>query len=181
MVRDYSKLVLRAYNAEANNLVRALKPYKLESAIERLGKIAATIAKLGKTMDIRISDEYHGLRIKELELTADYLEKRAEEKERERAERERLREERKVQEELARERARLEKEHQHYLNVLARLKEQGSQEAIERTHASLATIKSAIEAVDYRVANVRAGYVYVISNLGAFWRGHGQGRADQAP
>jgi hypothetical protein len=171
MVRDYSKLVLRAYNAEADNLVRALKPYKLESAIERLGKIAATIAKLGKTMDIRISDEYHRCRVKELELTADYLEKRAEEKERERAERERLREERKVQEELARERTRLEKEHQHYLNVLARLKEQGSQEAIERTRASLATIKNAIEAVDYRVANVRAGYVYVISNLGAFGEG----------
>jgi hypothetical protein len=111
------------------------------------------------------------LRIKELELTADYLEKRAEEKERERAERERLREERKVQEELTRERARLEKEQQHYLNVLTRLKEQGNHEAIERTHASLAAIQNAIEAVDYRVANVRAGYVYVISNLGAFGEG----------
>jgi hypothetical protein len=171
MVRDYSKLVLRAYNAEADNLVRGLKPYKLESAIERLSKIAATISKLGKTMDIRISDQYHRLRIKELELTADYQEKRAEEKERERIERERLREERKVQEELARERARLEKEHQHYLNVLHRYEEQGAQEAIERTRASLGTIKKAIEDVDYRVANVRAGYVYVISNVGAFGDG----------
>jgi Domain of unknown function (DUF4041) len=74
MVRDYSKLVLRAYNAEADNLVRALKPYKLQSAIERLGKIATVISKLGKTMEIRIADEYHRLRVKELELTADYLE-----------------------------------------------------------------------------------------------------------
>jgi hypothetical protein len=168
MVRDYSKLVLRAYNAEADNLVRALKPYKLESAIERLAKIAAVISRLGKTMDIRISDSYHQLRVTELELTADYLEKRAEEKERERAERERLREERKVQEELARERARLEKEHQHYVNVLARYEAQGAHDAIARTHEALATIKKAIEDVDYRVANVRAGYVYVISNVGAF-------------
>src|SRR4029077_14884451 len=44
MVRDYSKLVLRAYNAEADNLVRGLKPYKLDSAIERLNKIAGAIA-----------------------------------------------------------------------------------------------------------------------------------------
>jgi hypothetical protein len=168
MVRDYSKLVLRAYNAEADNLVRALKPYKLESAIERLAKIAAVISRLGKTMDIRISDSYHQLRVTELELTADYLEKRAEEKERERAERERLREERKVQQELARERARLEKEHQHYVNVLARYEAQGAHDAIARTHEALATIKKAIEDVDYRVANVRAGYVYVISNVGAF-------------
>ncbi len=171
MVRDYSKLVLRAYNAEADNLVRGLKPYKLETAIERLNKIAAVITKLGKTMDIRIADGYHRLRIKELELTSDYLEKRAEEKEREHAERERLREERKVQEELARERARLEKEHQHHLNVLARFQAQGAHEAIERTEELIAKIKKAIEDVDYRVANVRAGYVYVISNVGAFGEG----------
>lgn len=105
MVREYSKLVLRAYNAEADNLVRGLKPYKLNSAIERLSRIAVTISRLGKTMNIQISDRYHALRVKELELTADYLEKRAEEQERDRGERERLKEERRVQQELARERA----------------------------------------------------------------------------
>jgi Domain of unknown function (DUF4041)/T5orf172 domain len=171
MVRDYSKLVLRAYNAEADNLVRALKPYKLDSATERLNKIAGVISKLGKTMDIRISDSYHQLRIKELELTADFLEKRAEEKERERAELERLHEERKVQEELARERVRLEKEHQHYLNVLARHEAKTEHDEIVRTREALAKIVKAIEDVDYRVANVRAGYVYVISNVGAFGEG----------
>jgi hypothetical protein len=168
MVRDYSKLVLRAYNAEADNLVRALKPYKLTSAVERLAKIALTIERLGKTMDIRISDAYHALRIKELELTADYLEKRAEERERESADRERLKEERRVQQELARERARLEKEHEHYSNVIRRLVEQGGPDAAAAHRETLAQIERAIQDVDYRVANVRAGYVYVISNLGAF-------------
>lgn len=38
MVRDFSKLMLRAFNAEADNLVRGLKPYKLAAAIERLAK-----------------------------------------------------------------------------------------------------------------------------------------------
>lgn len=168
MVREYSKLVLRAYNAEADNLVRGLKPYKLASSLERLRKIAIAIERLGKTMNIRISSPYHALRIRELELTADYLEKRAEEKEREAAERERLREERRVQQELARERARLEKEHQHYSNVIQRLIEQGNHDAANEHQATLAQIEKAIEDVDYRVANVRAGYVYVISNIGAF-------------
>lgn len=168
MVRDYSKLVLRAYNAEADNLVRGLKPYKLNSAIERLSRIAVTISRLGKTMNIRISDQYHALRVKELELTADYLEKREEEKERERAERERLKEERRVQEELARERARLEKEHEHYSNVIKRLIEQGNDAAASEHRARVEEIEQAIRDVDYRVANVRAGYVYVISNIGAF-------------
>lgn len=58
MVRDISKLMLRAFNAEADNLVRGLKPYKVHSAIERSEKVATTIEKLGKTMQIRIASSY---------------------------------------------------------------------------------------------------------------------------
>lgn len=168
MVRDFSKLMLRAYNAEADNLVRGLKPYKLDSAIDRLTKVATTIVKLGRTMDIRISDAYHRLRIRELELTADYLEKLAEEKEREREEKVRLREERKAQQEMERERAKLEKEHRHYENALAALEAKGDDEAATRLKEDLERVEKAIEDVDYRAANVRAGYVYVVSNLGSF-------------
>jgi DNA-binding transcriptional regulator WhiA len=81
MVRDFSKLMLRAYNAEADNLVRGLKPYKLASAVDRLEKVAFTIERLGKTMSIKVSPEYHRLRVRELELTADYQEMLAREKE----------------------------------------------------------------------------------------------------
>jgi hypothetical protein len=168
MVRDFSKLMLRAYNAEADTLVRSLKPYKLATAVDRLTKVTTTIAKLGKTMDIRIAAGYHQLRVRELELTADYLEKLAEEKEREREEKERLREERRAQQEMERERARLEKERQHYQNALAALIAKGDAAGTERLQAQLGDIDRAIEDVDYRAANIRAGYVYVISNVGAF-------------
>ena len=93
MIREFSKLMLRAYNAEADNAVRTLKPYSLGSAISRLQKARETIAKLGQTMQIAITEEYHRLRRNELELTADYLAKKDEEKERLREERERQREE----------------------------------------------------------------------------------------
>lgn len=171
MVRDYSKLVLRAYNAEADNLVRGLKPYKLASAIDRLGKVAGTIERLGKTMDIEITREYHAVRVRELELTADYQEKLAEEKERDREEKARLREERKAQQEMERERARLEKEQAHYRNALAALEAKGDEEGAARLREQLADIDRAIEDVDYRAANIRAGYVYVISNVGSFGDG----------
>jgi hypothetical protein len=171
MVRDFSKLMLRAYNAEADNLVCGLKPYKLPKAIERLDKVVSTIARLGQTMDIHISTAYHRLRIKELELTADYRQKQAEEKDREREEKERLREERAAQKEMEREKARLEKERQHYLNVLEALREKGDQAAIARHEAELENIDRAIIDVDYRAANIRAGFVYVISNIGSFGEG----------
>ena len=43
MVRDFSKLMLRAFNAEADTLIRGLKPYKLDSALDRLKKVAETL------------------------------------------------------------------------------------------------------------------------------------------
>jgi hypothetical protein len=168
MIRDFSKLMLRAFNAEADNLVRGLKPYKIQAAVERLEKVAQTIERLGKTMDIRIAPPYVQLRVRELRLTADFLQKQAEEKETERAEREKLREERKVQQELERERARLMKERQHFANALNALVAGGNEDAAGRIREQLADVDRALTEVDYREANIRAGYVYVISNIGSF-------------
>ena len=168
MVRDFSKLLLRAYNAEADNLVRTMRPYRLASAIERLGKTVETIARLGKTMDIRISPAYHQVRIRELELTADYLAKVEEEKERIRAERERQREEDKARKEFEREKARLLKEQAHYQTALRRLEDNQDETAAAALRTKLEEIATAIAGVEERAANTRAGYVYVISNIGAF-------------
>jgi hypothetical protein len=168
MVADISKLMLRAFNAEADNLVRGLKPYRVDAAIVRLRKVAETIERLGRTMHIQISPSYLVLRVRELELTADFLQKKAEEKEAERAERERLREERKVQQEIERERARLEKERQHYANALEALLAKGDEAGAANLREQLQDVQRAIEDVDYRAANIRAGYVYVISNIGSF-------------
>ncbi len=168
MVRDFSKLMLRAFNAEADNLVRQLKPYKVIPAIERLKKVATTIEKLGATMQIRVTIRYMSLRVQELQLVADFLQKKGEEKDREREEKMRLREERKAQQEMERERLRLEKERQHYLNALSLLDANGDIEGATRLRAKLEDVDKAIADVDYRAANIRAGYVYVISNIGSF-------------
>jgi DNA repair exonuclease SbcCD ATPase subunit len=93
------------------------------------------------------------------------------EKELQREEKEKLREERKAQQEMDRERARLEKERQHYRNALEALRAKGDEDAISRHEAELEKIQRAIEDVDYRAANIRAGYVYVISNIGSFGEG----------
>ncbi|MFD0687137.1 DUF4041 domain-containing protein [Actinomadura fibrosa] len=168
MVRDFSRLMLRAYNAEADNLVRTMRPYRLQSAIDRLDRSAQTIERLGKTMDIRVSREYRQIRVKELELTADHLAKAEEEKERIRAERERQREEEKARRDFEREKARLLKERSHVESALARLEARGDEAGAADLRSRLADVENAISDVEGRAANVRAGYVYVISNIGAF-------------
>jgi hypothetical protein len=167
MTAEFSKLMLRAYNAEADNCVRALRAGNVITAKNRLASSVAAIAKLGAMMEMRINPDYHELRVRELELTADYLMKVQVEKEEAREERERLREERKAEQELAAERARLDKEREHYLNALEALKAGGDDAAIADLSERLQEIDDAIERNDYRTANIRAGYVYVISNRGS--------------
>lgn len=173
MIREYSMLMLRAYNAEADNLVRSLKPYKLHSALERLDKIAFTIERLGKTMQLRVAPYYHAFRRRELEMTADHLEMLARQKQYERDERDRLREERKAHEELARERAKLEQQQQHYRDALTALEVAHKMDTAgaDDLRARLEALELAITTITNREANIRAGYVYVISNIGAFGEG----------
>jgi hypothetical protein len=167
MTAEFSKLMLRAYNAEADNCVRALRAGNVLTAKNRLESSVTAIAKLGAMMEMRINPAYHQLRLRELELTADYLMKVQVEKEEAREERERLREERKAEQELAAERARLNKEREHYLNALQALNDSEDLTAIADLNDRLHEIDDAIERNDYRTANIRAGYVYVISNRGA--------------
>lgn len=166
MTADLSKLMLRAYNAEADNALRTLRAGNVVTAKKRLEASRATIAKLGKMMEMHISDEFHALRFEELELTSDFLMMKQEEKEAAREERARLREERKVAAELAAEREKLDKERAHLENAIASLHNSGGSDP--DLEARLAKIDEVIAQNDYRAANVRAGYVYVISNRGAF-------------
>ncbi|MEV8546175.1 DUF4041 domain-containing protein [Streptomyces sp. NPDC051572] len=168
MVRDFSKLMLRAYNAEADYAVRTMRPHRLRSLVDRLYKSRETIAKLGATMHIRISDEYHNARVRELELTADFMQKKDEEKEAQREARAKEREEAAVQRELDRQREKLNKELGHYQAALDRLRERGDEAAVAEMEAKLAEIEGALQDVETRAANIRTGYVYVISNVGAF-------------
>jgi hypothetical protein len=171
MVRDFSKLMLRAYNAEADNCVRSMRPYRLDSAKDRLTKTREVISRLGKTMSINISPAYHRLRLEELELTADHLAKVEEEKERIRAERERQRDEQQAQREFEREKARLAKEEAHWRNALQKWATSGDDQQAEAARAKLAEIGDAIRGVEEREANIRTGWVYVISNVGSFGDG----------
>ena len=66
------------------------------------------------------------------------------------------------------ERKRLEKEKSHYENAIAKLRESGRDDEIADLENKRVEINKGIDNVDYRHGNIRAGYVYVISNIGSF-------------
>ena len=168
MIKEFSKLMLRAYNGEVDDAIRTLKPYKMQAAIDRVDKVEKSIEKLGKTMSITIDDVYHQLRISEIKLTADYLEKKEEEKEKQKEEKLRLKEEEKAQKEFEREKEKLNKELMHHQSILQKANESGNAKVIEEENLKIVEIQNGINGVEERSANIRTGYVYVISNIGSF-------------
>lgn len=171
MTADLAKLMLRAYNAEAENCVRYVKAGNLASAEKRLTNAATSIARYATTMEMHINPEYHAVRLRELELTADYQMKVQEEKEAAREERARLREEQQAEKELRAERERLDKERAHYATVLEALMGPSRDDERREIEGKLAELDQRIADNDIRTANIRAGYVYIISNLGSFGPG----------
>lgn len=166
MTRELAKLMLRAFNAETDAAVRSLRVGNALTAKGRLDNSRRAIANLGRMMEMHISDDFFALRIEEIELTSDYLMKKQEEREAAREERERLREEAKVAAELAAQREQLAKERNHLAIAIEKLHEIGSGDP--ELEVRLAEVNVAIAQNDFRAANIRAGYVYVISNRGAF-------------
>lgn len=167
-VNKLSKLALRSYNAEVENAVTRLKAGNLAAGQKRLEKARTEVARMGDMINLEITRAFHQLRLRELELASQHLEAKKALKEQEAEERARLREEKKAQAEMEAERKRLEKEQAHYLNALEKIEKTGTSGEAEELKAKLVEIQKGIEDVDYRAANIRAGYVYVISNIGSF-------------
>lgn len=181
MVHDMQKLLLRAYNAECDDAIEHVRFNNIEACSKKINASADAISKLGSIMGIYITNTYVYMKIQELRLMHEYQVKKQEEKEAAREARQRQREEAKAQKELEEARKKLEKEQNHYQNALSKLNAQLENAAfaerrdLEEKRRELAEklleIETDIKDVDYRAANQRAGYVYIISNIGAFGEG----------
>lgn len=168
VARDTAKLALTAFNSQVDTIVSGATIRNHESSLAKIVKVADTVERLGASSGVKISPDYIDQRIRELELAIRYHEAKALEKELERERRAELREQARAEKELQAEKERLEKEHQHYLNVLNTVRESGDSAEIAKLEAKLQDIENGLNDVEQRNANIRAGYVYVISNLGAF-------------
>ncbi|MDR1805519.1 MAG: DUF4041 domain-containing protein [Clostridium sp.] len=181
LVKDMCKLFLRAFNCECDDIVEHVKHNNFEASLKRIAKSASDISNLGSVMQISIAPPYYNLKVEELTLALEYAQKKQQEKEEEKERRAQMREDAKVQRELEQKRKDLEKESNHYENTLTalqgRLEKAEGVEAeaiklrIEEAQNKIEEIQKAQKDIDYREANKRAGYVYVISNIGSFGEG----------
>lgn len=176
---DNIKQILKTFNNECENAIMKVKFNNIDSIKKRISLSYNSLNKLNATNRVSISEEYLKLKYEEMYLAYEYAKKVQEEKEELRIQRELRREEMQVAKELEEKRAEIEKEQQHYNNILKRILEQiNVEKSLERKELllkkkgeienNLVDLDIALKDVDYREANQRAGYVYVISNIGAF-------------
>ena len=179
MIADYTKLIIRAFNNECDVTIEGVKFSNLDACRKRIRKSCVILNKLGSRMSIVVTPSYLDLKLEELELCYEYQVKKQEEKEELRKAREKMREEAKLAKEIEEARQVLVKEEKHFqkakLMLLTQLERADSEQ--ERTlcekeiasiNAQLEVIENRQKEVDYRETNASAGYVYVVSNVGAF-------------
>lgn len=178
MVKDMQKLLLRAFNSECDELVEKVKYNTFDTYLKRMITSVDAISKLGSIMSISITQRYSNLKIEELRLALEYRTKKQEEKEALKEARAEMREAARLQKELDEQRKKVEKEQAHYqkalLHVLKQLENSNEAEKALlldkklELENQLNIIDATLSDLDYREANQRAGYVYIISNIGSF-------------
>lgn len=162
------KFAIRSFNNECDNIISKVKFNNIEMAEKKIRTSFYNINQLNRYNSIEITEEYLNVKLEELSLIHEYAEKKQEELDEQRRMNELIREERKAQKELEEERNKIKKEEQHLLNVLAQMPGQISSNDKLKYEERLSEIREQLEKVDYRVNNTRAGYVYIISNIGSF-------------
>lgn len=181
MLVNMQKMILRGFNAECDVLVSKVKIATSAALKDKIRWAADSYSKLNfmEGVKIVIPPAYVDLKLAEIDLALEYALFKEEEKENARKLREQQREEAKLKKEIEEKRKLLKKEKIQYSkeleNVKAQIAQSGStpelEEKVERLNANLREVDRATKDVDYREANKRAGYVYVISNIGAFGEG----------
>ncbi len=176
MVSDTQKLLLRAFNSECDELISKVKYTNFDMSLKKIYKSAETISKLGATMSISIQSVYLEAKVKELCLAFEYQQKKQQEKEEQRVARAEMREAAKLQKEIEAQKKKVEKEQTHYQTAYEKILQQlelspDNADLLEKKTVledQLSEISKALSDIDYREANQKAGYVYIISNIGAF-------------
>jgi hypothetical protein len=179
LVNDMIKLIVRAFNNECDYCVDNVKFNNIEVGQKRVNQSFDSLNRLGKVMEVEIANKYKQLKLDELHLAYEYQVKKQEEKDAQKKMREELKEQQKLEQEIRAAREKIEKERKHFKTALKTLEdrlvvakeseeEAAINERILEIRAQFNELDNEEKLIDYREKNAKAGYIYVISNIGAF-------------
>ncbi len=179
LTRDIQKLLIRAFNNECDSCVESVKFNNIESFANRIEKSFDSLNKIGKVMFAQLTEEFKILKLEELQCAYEYQIVKQREKDELRKHREVMRDAQKAEREIREAREAIEKERKHFATAIKTLEKRIESADDESLRQELITQRESLcgkvtdldtqeKEIDYREKNAKAGFVYIVSNLGAF-------------
>lgn len=170
--------MLRCFNAESQLIMDNVTVKNIDTCRNKLQKSFDAMNRIFETDGISLSNEFLRLKLEELHVIYSYKLRKEQEQEEQKAIREQMLEEEKVRREIEREKAKIEKEENQFKNEVSKLmkylqkasdiEKQLYIDKINELEEKLKGLEKDKDNVLQREQNTRAGFVYVISNIGSF-------------
>ncbi len=178
-INDNTKQILRCFNAECDNIILSISVRNIDSLREKLTKCYDTLNKIFDVDGVSLSKSLLECKLKELTLLYNYEVKRKQELELQKAIKEQMLEEERVRRELEKRRQEIEKDQKQFSNEVSKLmkylqktnndiEKQLYADKIKELEEKIRELESEKADVINREQNAKAGFVYIISNIGSF-------------
>lgn len=177
--RKQRNQLLRSFNNEADNLIHNTTARNIDSVRGKITRAFEAHNKLFSIDGVQLTREFLKSKLSRMSCLYEYQKKLEEEKELLRAQKDQIREEEKVRRELDVAKKKIEKDEMQFNNEINRMMkylQSTSLEAekklymdkIKELEERLAELCKEKETVLQRESNAKAGFVYIISNIGSF-------------
>jgi len=174
--------ILRNFNAEFEIITRSINIKNIDIIRDKMQKSFETINKLYSQDGIALSNELFKLKLQQATYMYTYEKKLQQEKEIQKAIKEQMMDQAKAEREILEQKKKIEKDLQQHNSEVKRLMKyiQKSQTDIEKQlyidkinelEEKIKSLESDKEKVIEREENAKAGFVYIISNVGSFGEG----------
>lgn len=179
IINENVKQILRCFNSECDNILMNLSIKNIDSMRTKITKSFETLNKIFSVDGISLDKKLLEYKLEELNLVYTAEIKREQEHELQKAIKEQMLEEEKVRREIEAQKAKIEKDQSQCSREINKLmgymqKTQNDAEKqlyinkIKELENKLKELEASKQTVLEREANARAGFVYVISNIGSF-------------
>ena len=179
IINNNLKQILRCFNSECDNIIINMSVKNIDSMRNKLSKSFETINKIFITDGIELSKKLLEVKLEELNLVYTYELKRQQEIEQQKEIKAQMIEEEKVRREIESEKKKIEKDQTQFSNEINKLmkylqkssndtEKQLYIDKVRELEEKLKELEKSKEIVLERATNAKAGFVYIISNIGSF-------------
>lgn len=173
------RMILLPFDSEVNGILNKLSIANIDQSRNKIWTIFTKLNNAFSSEHVQLTQDAIDIKLDELELSYQFIIKKNDEKEQQRAIREQMVEEEKARRELENEQSKILKEEKQFNNQLSKLlkylsastndiQSQLYSDQISELKSKISDLEAKKVDITNRQLNTRAGFVYVISNIGSF-------------